>query len=377
MRHSPQPTSLRKHSRPREHQPIAPSRTSSVLRQVIALGAAAIGTFALSACVGPPAAEWTNTAAAECPIETSDATGTIRIGYLGSPAGDLYLYDRSVAEACLPNADVQWTRLPTGQDIVKAFASGSIDIASLGSTPAAKALTGPLNLDVSVTRVDSATKSGEALVAKDAESIEDLKGKTIATPFSSTAHYSLLNALRFGGLDPKTDVKITNISPDNLPAAWNSDAIDAAYVWEPTLSEIKNNGKTLTDSAEVAEQGAPSYNLTLADQPWQAANPELLRTWTALQNWAVEQYNTNKEDFTKAIAAQAEISEDSARTQLQGSGFFTGEEQPQAAKELRKALLNTAEFLHSEGDVDTPANQSHYDQAVAYALARENDHAEN
>ncbi|WP_426721522.1 ABC transporter substrate-binding protein [Corynebacterium auriscanis] len=266
----------------------------------------------------------------------------------------------------MPNANVQWTRFPTGQDIVRSFASSSVDVAGLGSTPSAKALTSPLDLNVSVNQVNARIEASEALVAKEGNSVRDLRGKTIAVPFSSTSHYSLLNALRRAGLDPKKDVTVTNVSPDHLPAAWASDQIDAAYVWEPTLSNIKASGTIITDSARVARQGAATYNVTLADNDWSRTNSALLSTWTALQNWAAQEYRNNPDSFTEAIAAQSGISKESARIQLGGSHFYTSTEQPQALEDVKGALFDTAEYLHSEGEVDEPASQRHYQEAVRY-----------
>lgn len=330
------------------------------------VSAVIFSSFILTACVGPPASEWKPTAATTCPIPSSDAHGTIRIGYLGSLGADLFLYDRGVAEACMPNADVKWTRFPTGQDIVKGFASDSVDVAGLGSTPSAKALSGPLNLDVSVTQVNAQIGAAEALVAKSAKRVKELRGKTIAVPFSSTSHYSLLNALHNAGLIPKHDVTITNVSPDNLPAAWASSKIDAAYVWEPALSAIKGGGNTIIDSTQVAKQGAATYNITLASNEWSRSNPKLLETWTALQNWAVQSFTEKSDDFTEAIAAQADISKDSARTQIAGSHLYTAEEQPQALEEIKTALFKTANFLNSEGEVNKPKDENQYRRAVRY-----------
>ncbi|QNH96783.1 hypothetical protein [Corynebacterium anserum] len=78
------------------------------------------------------------------------------------------------------------------------------------------------------------------------------------------------------------------------------------------------------------------------------------------------QYKTNTDDFVKAIAAQANISEDSARTQLDGSHFYTASEQPTALAQVKTALFHTAEFLHSEGEIGEPEGQAHYAHAVTY-----------
>jgi taurine transport system substrate-binding protein len=54
--------------------------------------------------------------------------------------------------------------------------------------------------------VSAQINAAEALVVRNGSGIdkpEDLIGKTIATPFVSTSHYSLLGALKHWGLDAR------------------------------------------------------------------------------------------------------------------------------------------------------------------------------
>lgn len=336
---------------------------------------AACSLVAVSGCVGPPADEWARSSDdVECPVEPSEAGGAVRIGYLGGPAPDLYTEAKGLAEACLPNADVDWTRYPTGQDIVQGFAADSVDLAALGSTPTTKALSAPLDLDVSVVQANSVIGTTEALVAKDADSIRDLKGSRIAVPFSSTAHYSLLNALIDAGLDPKRDVEITNISPDKLPAAWKSDKIDAAYVWDPTLQELKDGtggspeGKVLTDSEEQADAGHATYNVTLAADSWADDNDELLSTWLELEAWVVDQVD-DSDDFVPVNAEASGMDEAAAEKQVLGQQFISGPEQPEFLGDLAEALKSTAEFLVEQGDI--PAAKDDYSDVVRPELWEE------
>ena len=87
----------------------------------------------------------------------------------------------------------------------------------------------------------------EALVARNGagiEKVEDLVGKKVAVPFVSTTHYSLLAALKHEGVDPKS-VEILNLRPPEIAAAWARGDIDAAYVWDPALGQIKTTGKVV------------------------------------------------------------------------------------------------------------------------------------
>lgn len=320
-------------------------------------------TVTLTSCVGKPASEYELDAAADCPFTPSDVSGSVRLGYQVIPGPDTYLRDQGTLEACLPNVDVTWTRFPTGQDVVQGFASGSIDYGFLGSTPAAKALSAPLNLDVIIPLVSLFNDSSEALVAKHATTVKELKGSKIATAFSSTAHYSLLKALESAGLDPRRDVEITNISPDKLPAAWASDEIEAAYIWNPTLMEIQRSGTTLLDSGDVGRAGSPTFNVPMMSRAHTEANPEILTMWVKLQNWATQQAVDDPQGYIAANAAQTQMTPEETEKQLQGIRHVPADQQPAAIAEVAQALYDTATFLEEQGEVQA-ADLSHYQQAA-------------
>ena len=81
-------------------------------------------------------------------------------------------------------------------DIRNAMMAGDIDFAMLGSS---SAILGKANgMDVSLVWIHEIIGTSEQLVAhenSDIYKMEDLRGKTVAAPFTSTAHYSLLKAL--------------------------------------------------------------------------------------------------------------------------------------------------------------------------------------
>ena len=115
----------------------------------------------------------------------------------------------------------------------------------------------------------------ESLVVKDTSinDITGLEGKTIAVTFSSTAHYSLLQALTDAGMDPTNDVKLINLEPEKMAAAWDGGEIDAAWVWDPTLTQLEKDGKIILSSADTAEAGKPTYDLGLAATPSSPRTP--------------------------------------------------------------------------------------------------------
>ena len=95
---------------------------------------------------------------------------------------------------------------------------------------------------VAVTGICGMAGRGQALVAREDRGIntlEDLKGKRIATAQFSSSHVMLMVILRAMGLDPAKDVKIVDIGQ---PAAFNvlleKGDVDAGLLWEPNVTIV-------------------------------------------------------------------------------------------------------------------------------------------
>ena len=99
----------------------------------------------------------------------------------------------------------------------------------LGSTGITAAATRGVDLQLFWV-LDNIGKS-EALVARNGSGIAstaDLKGKRVATPFVSTSHFHLLVGLEQVWKIPPRDVRILNMQPPQIVAAWARGDIDAA-----------------------------------------------------------------------------------------------------------------------------------------------------
>ena len=121
----------------------------------------------------------------------------------------------------------------------------------------------------------------EALVARNGTNINtiaELRGKRIATPFASTAHYSLLAALSQNRLSP-SDVQLVDLQPQAILAAWERGDIDAAYTWLPTLDQLRKSGKDLITSRQLAKDGKPTLDLGAVSDDFASAHPEVVDIW--------------------------------------------------------------------------------------------------
>ena len=139
------------------------------------------------------------------------------------------LYEKAIGEK------IDWRRFNSGPEVIAALASGDLQLGNIGSSPLAAATSRKLPIVAFI--VSAQINAAEALVVRNGSGIgkpEDLAGKTIATPFVSTSHYSLLGALKHWQIDP-SKVKIVNLNPAEIAAAWRRGDIDGAFVWAPAL----------------------------------------------------------------------------------------------------------------------------------------------
>ena len=146
---------------------------------------------------------------------------------------------------------VTYRKLGSGADVIRALASGSVQLGEAGSSPIAAGLS--QGVDISLFWILDNINDAEALVARDGSnvtSVAGLKGKKIGVPFVSTSHFHTLVALQSAGVNP-SDVKIVNLRPPEIAAAWERGDIDATYIWDPVLAKVKKNGKVLITSGQV------------------------------------------------------------------------------------------------------------------------------
>jgi len=349
---------------------VNPSNPPRPRSTALRLAAASLGVvLALSGCVQSGRTSHPDNFAGEitCPVEPDPSiTITARIAWQAIPNGDLVVKDLQLLEECMPEADISWLKMNSGGDVIQAFGSDSLDISQVGSSPAVKAASPPISKDIKVIWISDVIGAAESLVVKDpaVEELADLSGQTIGVPFGSTAHYSLLTALGEEGLTG--EVRVINLATDSIVAAWQRDEIDAAWVWEPTLSELlAEQGHTILSSEDSAGLGAPTFDLIAGTDAFITENPEFMRMWTLVQAEGTRLLNEEPELAATSIAVQLGVSQEEAEKLLQGYIYPTLEEQagPEyfGGDGLSTALTSTAEFLEAQSGIDALAEDGTYD----------------
>jgi taurine transport system substrate-binding protein len=259
---------------------------------------------------------------------------------------------------------VNWKKFTGGGDVIRAMASGDIQIGEVGSSPAAAAAS--QGMDVEVFWILDDIANAEQLVARNGANINtvaDLKGKKIGVPFVSTSHYQLLFALQQAGLGPK-DATVLNMRPPEIVAAWERGDIDATFVWNPALSKVKETGTVIASAGELAKKGRPTFDAIMVKKDWADKHKEfMVKLVKAIANVDAT-YKSEKGKWTDKASEVISIAKVSGAEvkdvpeALDAYALPTLEEQASTAwlgggKEsgVAKALTDTSNFLKEQGRV--------------------------
>ena len=255
---------------------------------------------------------------------------------------------------------INWRMFGGGGDVIKAMASGDVHIGEAGSSPLTAAAS--QGQDIKLFWILDDIADAEALIARNGSginSVKDLKGKKVATPFVSTAHYQLMAAMKLEGVDAKS-VNVMNMRPPEIAAAWERGDIDATFIWDPVLSKIKGNGKTIASSKSIGAQGYPTFDGLIVNAKWAAANEGFMVALVQALNKADNAYRANKAKWTadsaevKAVAKWTKADAKDVPAAMALYVYPTAQEQ-MGAKWLgggaAKAMAETAKFLKEQGRI--------------------------
>jgi taurine transport system substrate-binding protein len=249
-----------------------------------------------------------------------------------------------------------------GGDVIRAMASGDVQLGEIGSTGIATEIS--LGLDVELFWILEDIAAAEALVVRNGSninSIADLKGKKIATPFVSTAHFQLLYAMEKAGLKP-ADAQILNMRPPEIAAAWGRGDIDATFIWDPVLTTAKKDGKVLMTSGDICKQGACTFDGLVVTRKFAKENPQFMVALVKALAKADANYRANPgawsatSEQAKAVAKWSGGKVEDVPASMKLYGFPSLQEQASPAwlggganGAAAKALTQQANFLKEQG----------------------------
>lgn len=256
------------------------------MKKLIAMLLVLVMVLSLAACgasapapTETPKEETPAPAPAPAPTETPKAEPT-RVNVIYHPTiGGSTAIATAINEGYFEeeNLDVRLQMYTSGPPEIAAMVAGQADIGFIGSGAAWLAFSGQVN----IIALDNIALTEEIITRADSgiASIADLKGKTIAVQEGAAGYTLLIIALKEAGLAP-TDVKILNISNDNLASTFKDDSIDAWAGWKPATTSLKaalgeGNYTLLANNATYPDYAFPSTWVVSKD--FVANNPDVVQ----------------------------------------------------------------------------------------------------
>lgn len=281
------------------------------------------------------------------------------IGHFGSPTPMQVARAAGTFDAAT-GWTIEWRQFGSGTEVIAAMASGDVQVAELGSSPLA--IGASQGVEFQLFMIAQGLGTAESLIAKNGSGIaglEDLKGKKIAVPVGSTAHYSLMGALSHTGI-ADSDVTIVNLPADQIAAAWDSGQVDAAFIWEPVQNQILQSGTFIVGADQTAAWGFPTFDGWVVNTEFAAANADAMVAFAKTMNEANLAYLADPAAWTadsapvKTIAEVTGAAADQVPNILKGFTFIPLADQ-MGDSWLGGAAANmktTADFLVKAGRID-------------------------
>ena len=254
---------------------------------------------------------------------------------------------------------IEFVRFTSGNEVIAAMASGSVDIALNGSSPTAAGYS--RGVDLQVIYVYDDINDAEALVVNDSiVAPRDLVGKTVAVPFGSTTHFHMMFALQQFAI-PTAELEVLDMSPPDMVAAWERGDIDGGFVWDPALGRMKERGRVLLTSGDLGNWGKPTFDAMVARRGFTDEDPDFACRWVKMVSSADADYRADPgaygpgTDNAAAIAAAVSGDPDRVGGVLALYDYPTLEDQVSETwlgGGVQDALRAASEFLVSQGKLD-------------------------
>lgn len=257
--------------------------------------------------------------------------------------------------------ETKWSTFDSGADVIMALTSGDLDYASLGSTPTAIALA--RGTDIMVIAIEMDLADNEALIVKPGINVaRDLIGKKIATPFSSTSHYALMQFLKVNGIR-STQLELLDMGSMEVAGAYQSGVIDGGWAWDPAYSAmLKAGGHVMMTNGIVGKMGYPTWNNMVVRREFANKYPDVVVGLTRAFLRTIDFYHNDPDAAVAIVAKKLGVDEAQASKVMKGYGFPTAEEQvserwlgaPGSASTVAKGLQTTSEFLVEQKSIKQP-----------------------
>ena len=278
----------------------------------------------------------------------------VRLGWFGGPRPWIIGKATGMYEKAL-ETKVEWVQMPSGAAALTALASRQVDISRLGSPPTVAAMV--RGVPIEMIAVSGLIATSERLIVRaPIASFAELKGRKLAYPPGSTAHFALMAALKVNDV-PASQVTLLGLTPTEMVAAWRRGDIDAAFVWGPFSHTMEAaGGKQMLVAADLQKNGYYVWNNYVVRKEFGDRHPDLVARFLRTFESNVETYKKDPEESAKLIAQHLTQDLAAVKDTLNGLAYppLTEQLTPKylgPGGTIAKSMLEIGKFLVELGDL--------------------------
>jgi taurine transport system substrate-binding protein len=259
------------------------------------------------------------------------------------------------------NVEVTYVTVNSGAQVVTTIAGGSLDLCNAGSMPIVVGYANGVKLKI--VYIQKYITDSECLSVRKGKGInklEDLRGRNIALPFNTSVHYAMLAALETVNMT-NADVKMIDMKPDAIVAAWKRKDIDVAFIWIPILNHLLDDGgEIMMTTADLQKYGVLAFDGIVCRDEFSANHPDLVLAYLKEYDRICKLYTESPEEVVSVTSKYVGITPEIAMAVVKAFHPLTPKEM--ATKKwmglpgdkdtgLLKTLRSQAEFLKNAGQL--------------------------
>lgn len=290
----------------------------------------------------------------------------VKVGYLHTLAvdGQIWLGDH-MGTWKDQGLDMEFIQFTTGLELFQAMIGGSIDMLATGAVISNFPARGRGQAFL-INNIEYATAQLWVHPDMGVETIQDLKGKKIATTIGTTAHVFLYWALKNAGLDPENDVTLVNQRMGDAVTTFISGAVPAVALWVPFNVPVQENApgaKMLVDASKFYPEAAIIGGWAARNDFYQD-NPDVIdkviKGWVPANDFLVQEPDKALKILQENYYQKVPLEE--LKTQYNAEKVFLSDEWLPKYKDgtVTDWLAQVTQFFVDTGVIDDPVPATEY-----------------
>lgn len=246
---------------------------------------------------------------------------------------------------------VTWRHFAGGPPVNEALASGNLDIAALGDSPAIAGHASGIKTKI-VGLIFKGGKGQALIVRADSpyQSVQDLKGKKVSTLRGGNVHELLSLMLEEAGLK-LSDIEFINLNLEEMQTALLKGDVEAILPWDPvrTRLEEEKKGRVLRDGHNLKS----NFNPIVATEALVNEKPQYLQAYKNAVARGADYIRANPQEAANLLAPKFGLTPEQLVVAFSRSEFvpeLTAEDKKEFKRSIDYMLQNR--LIRNPVDVD-------------------------